>query len=113
MTKIYNSSPFNKVVFGFNYNVIKDFNNNYLVNGNSGIPDFIDDPYLNFDDDPTNNVYYENVDNQLFGNFTSGINDRFSFSFASQYEDKLYLGASLSFQHLNFYQNKRYEILLV
>ena len=108
-TKIYNNSPIKKVAFGFNYNIIKDFNNNYVVNGNSGVADFIDDPYLNFDDDETNNIYYENVENQLFGNFTSGINDRFSFSIASQHEDKLHLGASLSFQHLNFHQNTIYE----
>jgi len=108
-TKIYGNSNLNKIAFGFNYNIIKDFNNNYIVEGNSGVPDFIDDPYLNYDDDESNNIYYENVDNQLFGNFTSGINDRFSFSLAAQYEDVLYLGASMSFQHLNFNQNTIYD----
>lgn len=108
-SKLYSHPGFNKIAFGFNYNIIKDFNNNYIVEGNSGTADFIDDPYLNYDGDDANNIYYENVENQLFGNFTSGINDRFSFSFASQYEDKLYLGASLSFQHLNFQQNTIYE----
>ena len=55
-TKIYNNPPLKKIAFGFNYNIIKDFNNNYIVKGNSGIPDFIDDPYLNYDDDETNNI---------------------------------------------------------
>ncbi len=105
----YNNSGFKKIALGFNYNVIKDFNNNYAVEGNSGIPDFVDDPYLNYDDDETNNVYYTNVDNQFFANYTSGINDRFSFSFASQYQDILYLGASFAFQHLDFYQNTIFD----
>lgn len=105
----YGNSDFKKFSVGFNYNIIKDFNNNYIVRGNSGIPDFIDDPYLNYDGDETNNIYYINVENQLFGNFTSGVNDRFSFSFATEYKDLLYLGASMSFQHLSFYQNTIYE----
>ena len=105
----FNASGFNKFTLGFNYNVIKDFNNNYLVEGNSGIADFNNDPYLNYDDNPFNDIYYENVENQYFQNYMSGINDRFTFNFASQYEDLLYLGASMSFQHLDFYQNTIYE----
>ena len=108
-SKIYGNSDFKKISFGFNYNVIKDFNNNYAVEGNSGIPDFVDDPYLNYDDNDFNNVYYDNVDNQFFGNYTSGVNDRFSFSFASQYKDILYFGASFAFQHINFYQSTVFE----
>lgn len=105
----YNTSGFNKFTLGFNYNVIKDFDNNYIVQGNSGVSDFDSDPYLNYDNNPFNDIYYDNVDNQFFGNFTSGINDRFTFSFASQYEDLLYLGFSMSFQNLDFYQNAIYE----
>jgi len=105
----YNNSDFKKIAIGFNYNIINDFNNNYAVEGNSGVADFVDDPYLNYDGDDTNNVYYENVENQFFVNYTSGINDRFSFSIASQYKDFLYLGASFSFQNLNFYQNTIFE----
>ena len=103
------NSGFKKFSFGFNYSIIKDFNNNYLVNGNSGIPNYVDDPFLNFDDDDSNNVYYTNVDNQYFTNYTSGLNDKFSMSFATQYEEFLYLGMSFNFQHLNFYQNTYYE----
>jgi len=108
-TKIYGNSDFKKMSFGFNYNVIKDFNNNYAVEGNSGVPDFVDDPYLNYDGNDFNNKYYDNVDNQFFINYTSGINDRFAFSFASQYQDILYFGGSLNFQHINFYQNTTFE----
>ena len=107
--KIYGNSKFKKIAFGINYNLIKDFDENYIVEGNSGVADFVDDPYLNYDDDETNNIYYENVDNQFFGNFTDGTLDRLSFSFATQYEDILYVGASLNFQHLSFYQHAKYE----
>ena len=105
------NSDFKKITFGFNYNLIKDYNNNYAVQGNSGIASFIDDPNLNFDDDDTNDVFYRNVDEQFFSNYTSGINDRFSFSLATQYKDLLYLGVSLSFQNIDFFQNAYYEEL--
>ena len=108
-SKIYGDSDFKKLSFGFNYNVIKDFNNNWATQGNSGIPEFVDDPYLNYDDNDFNNVYYDYVDNQFFGNYTSGINDRFAFSFATQYKDFLYFGGSLNFQHVNFYQSTVFE----
>ena len=108
-SKIYGNSDFKKMSFGFNYNVIKDFNNNFAAQGNSGIPEFVDDPYLNYDGNDFNNVYYDFVDNQFFGNYTSGINDRFAFSFATQYKDFLYFGGSLNFQHVNFYQNTVFD----
>lgn len=105
----YDDSGWNKFALGFNYNVIKDFDNNFITEGNSGVADFNTDPYLNYDENPFNDVYYENVDNQFFGSFTSGINDRFTFNFATQYEDLLYLGVSLAFQNIDFYQNTIFE----
>jgi len=101
----YSNSDFKKVTLGFNYNLIKDFNQNYAVRGNSGIAYYVDDPNLNFDDDDTNDIFYTNVDNQFFRNYTSGYNDRFSMTIGTQYKDNLYLGASVAFQNINFYQN--------
>lgn len=103
------NSGFKKFSFGFNYNVIKDFDNNFIINGNSGIATYVDDPFLNFDGNDYNNVYYTNVDNQVFKNYTSGINDKFTMSFATQYEDILYLGMSFGFQHINYFQRTNYE----
>jgi len=103
------NSGFKKFSFGFNYNIIKDYNNNFIVDGNSGTPTFVDDPFLNYDGDESNNIYYTNAENQVFKNYTSGINDKFTMSFATQYEDFLYLGMSFSFQHLNYYQRTNYE----
>ena len=97
-----------KFSVGFNYSVIKDYNNNYLIRGNSGVPEFLEDPFLNYDDDPNNDVFYTNVENQEFANYTSGINDRFTFSFGTLYKERFYLGASMAFHHINFYQNTEY-----
>lgn len=105
----YSNSDFKKFAMGFNYSVVKDFSNSFFINGNSGIPEFVDDPYLNYDDDDTNNIYYTNVDDQFFSNYMSGINDRFAFSFATQYKDLLYLGASINSHHIYFNQNTVYE----
>ncbi|MCK4561938.1 MAG: hemin receptor, partial [Flavobacteriaceae bacterium] len=58
----YGNSDFKKFTLGFNYNLIKDYNKSYVVQGNSGIAYFNEDPNLNFDDDNSNNIYYNNVD---------------------------------------------------
>ena len=105
----FRNSNLKKFAFGFNYNITNDFDNNYLVKGNSGIPTYIDDPFLNYDDDETNNVYYINIDDQYFTNYTSGLNDKFTMSFATQYQDFLYFGMTLNFHHINYYQNTFYE----
>lgn len=107
----YGNSDFKKTTLGFNYNIIKDYNNNYAVQGNSGIAYFNEDPNLNFDNDATNNIYYNNVDEQFFSNYTSGINDKFTFSIATQYKEYLSLGASISFQNIDFFQNAYFEEL--
>lgn len=100
-----------KFAMGFNYSVIKDYSNNYFTEGNSGIPEFEDDPFLNYDDDPDNDVFYSNVEDQAFSNYTSGMNDRFTFSFGTLYKERLYLGASMAFHNINFYQNTVYQEL--
>ncbi|MCF6297298.1 MAG: outer membrane protein transport protein, partial [Flavobacteriaceae bacterium] len=109
--KNYENSDFKKVMFGVNYSVIKDFDNSYTAEGNSGIGEFINDPFLNSDNNDTNDINYINVENQFFGNFTSGVNSQFTFSLASQYGDLLYLGASISFKHLDFNQKTIFDEL--
>jgi long-subunit fatty acid transport protein len=98
-----------KFSVGFNYSVIKDYNNNFVAQGNSGVPEFLEDPFLNYDDDPDNDVFYTEVEDQRFSNYTSGINDRFTFSFGTLYKERFYLGASMAFHHINFYQNTEYQ----
>jgi long-subunit fatty acid transport protein len=105
----YGSSDFKRFSIGFNYSLVKDFDNSFFIRGNSGIPDFVDDPYLNYDDDPSNNVYYTNVDDQRFTNYMAGTHDRFSFSFATQYKDFLYFGAAVNTHHIGFSQRAIFE----
>jgi hypothetical protein len=102
-------SDFTKFTLSFNYSLIKDFDNAFFVNGNSGIPDFVDDPYLNYDGNDNNNIYYVNVDDQYFANYMSGIHDRFTFSFASQYKEFLSFGFALNTHVINFGQTANYE----
>jgi long-subunit fatty acid transport protein len=98
-----------KFAFGFNYSVVNHYNNNFLVQGNSGIPEYPDDPDFNFDDNPFNDINYINVEDQYFYNYTSGINDKFNFSFATQFKEIFYFGGSMAFHHIDFYQNTVYE----
>ncbi|MDZ7613483.1 MAG: outer membrane protein transport protein [Flavobacteriaceae bacterium] len=104
-----NQTGFNKFAFGMNYTQLKNFDNAIFARGNSGVPDFVDDPYLNYDENPFNNVFYDNVDQQEFKSYTNGSNSKFNFSFASQYNDILYLGMNLNFYYLDFYQSANYS----
>jgi outer membrane protein transport protein (OMPP1/FadL/TodX) len=93
-----------KVALGFNYSIVNDFNNSFIMEGNSGTPDFLDDPFLNSDSDNTNDVFYNNVDGQSFINTTGGLNDKFTFSIGAQYNDKLFYGLSVSTYNLDYSQ---------
>jgi len=103
------SSIWSKIALGFNYTLAKDFENNFIVEGNSGISDFNSDPYLNNDNDPDNDIFYNNVDGQFFGNFTAGQNEKFTFSLAAQYNEKLYMGFSVVTHNLEYFQSALFE----
>ena len=98
-----------KVALGFNYSIVNDYNNSFLMEGNSGTPDFLDDPFLNNDTDATNDVFYNNVDGQSFINSTGGLNDKFTFSIGAQYNDKLYYGLSISTYNMDYTQTADLE----
>ena len=103
-------SPYwSKVALGFNYSLSNDFENNYTVKGNSGVADFNKDPFLNNDNDPNNDIFYNSVDGQFFNNSTNGKNEKFTFSLAAQYNEKLYLGFSIVTHSINFSQNALFE----
>ena len=98
-----------KVALGFNYSIVNDYNNSFLMEGNSGTPDFLDDPFLNNDTDATNDVFYNNVEGQSFINSTGGLNDKFTFSIGAQYNDKLYYGLSISTYNMDYTQTADLE----
>jgi len=98
-----------KFAIGFNYALVKDFENNYIVKGNSGLSEFNGDPYLNDDNNPDNDIFYENVDGQFFGNYTNGQNEKFTISFAAQYNENLHIGLSIVTHKLDHYQKALFE----
>lgn len=93
-----------RTAVGFNYSISRDFNNSWTANGNSGFATFITDSDYTDDDDDTNDIFYLNTDGQEYQNYMSGKNDKYTFSIASQYNDNLYLGASITSNELSFYQ---------
>ena len=102
--RVNNNSNWRHVTLGFNYSIINDFSYSFIMEGNSGTPDFLDDPFLNQDNNPSNDVFYNNVDGQSFINTTGGINDKFTFSVAANYNDKIYYGLSLATYNLDYNQ---------
>lgn len=99
------SSNWSKTAVGFNYNTQKDFSSRWVANGNSNYPTFIYDDDYTDDGDDTNDNLYLFTDGQYFDNYTSGQNDKYTFSFSSQYSDKLYIGASFVTNNIRFYQS--------
>jgi outer membrane protein transport protein (OMPP1/FadL/TodX)/uncharacterized protein UPF0164 len=145
------NSSWKKVALAVNYDVVRNFNDEFSISGNSdqgidnyflnfaqGVPfgsillqdgEYIEDAYLDIgsnqgystqqaflgyyggiidpedlNDDTSvynSNTSYSTV-NQDFIRLTSGYNSKFTLNMASQYQDNLYLGASLNF-HTIFY----------
>ncbi len=98
------NSKWTNTALSFNYSIARDFNNNWAANGNSNFPTFIYDNGFTDDGDDTNDNLYLNSDGQNFRNFTNGKNDKFTFSFASLYDENLYVGASVTSHDISFYQ---------
>lgn len=104
-----NNSHWSKVALGFNYSTVKNFDNSYLVEGNSGLSEFNVDPFLNFDNDNTNDIYYDNVDKQIISNSTTGSNTKGSFSLAMQYDKTISYGVSILFHSVDYFQHINFK----
>ena len=89
------NSKWIRTAVGFNYSISRDFNNSWSANGNSNFATFITDANYTDDGDDSNDTFYLNTDGQQFENQTSGKNDKYTFSIASQYSDNLYIGVSV------------------
>ena len=91
------NSNWGKIALGFNYSLANDFENFWIANGNSNYPTWIDDAN---DED----ILYLNSNGQYFENLTDGKNSKYTFTFASEYNENLYLGASISSYDIEHYQ---------
>lgn len=94
-----NFSDWSNMAIGFNYSLSNDFDDFWVAQGNSDYATFIYDE--NMDED---NLYL-NTEGQYFDNYTSGQTNKYTFTFASQYKDKFYLGASFTSHDIRHYQN--------
>jgi hypothetical protein len=93
-------SDWSKFAVGINYRITKDFNNNFLAQGNSGVATFTEYPLdLN---DPA--IIYDIADEQRFNNTFGGELSEVNFGFSSVYDQKLHVGLGLNFYDLNFNQ---------
>ncbi|MFK5958592.1 MAG: outer membrane protein transport protein [Lutibacter sp.] len=97
-----NNSNWSNVALGFNYSIANNFEGFWMASGNSGYAPISD----LYDNDP---VIYVNSDGQYFENFTDGKNNKYSFTIASQYNDNLYVGASINTYDLEHYQSTLIE----
>jgi long-subunit fatty acid transport protein len=91
-----NSSEWSNIALGFNYSIANDFENLWIAEGNSGYA-----PLTDFYDPE---VVYGVAENQYFENFTDGKNRKYSFTFAAQHNDNLYLGASVTTYDVEYFQ---------
>ena len=96
------NSNWSNVALAFNYSIANDFEGLWLASGNSGYAPITD----LYDSDP---IIYGNSDGQYFENYTDGRNNKYSFTIASQYNDNLYVGASINTYDLEYYQSALIE----
>jgi hypothetical protein len=148
------NSPWQKIAFAINYDMVQNFDNdvfitgssdqgidNYFLNFAQGVPfgplliqdgEFIEEAYLDIganlgfreqqaflgyyggiidpvdDTDQNNTAYvsnalYNNVNQEYFRR-TNGYNSKLTFNFSGQYQQNLFLGASLNFHDVLFDQ---------
>ncbi|MER3317816.1 MAG: outer membrane protein transport protein [Allomuricauda sp.] len=144
-----NDGPWKKIALAFNYDMVQNFDNEFIASGNTSIGvdnyflnfaqgeplgplrtqegEFIEDAYLDIganlgysaqqaflgfqagiiepvDDNDQNTSYFSNAQyanvNQRYLQNTSGYNSKFTLNLASQYEDNLYLGATVNFHNV-------------
>jgi len=86
-----------KVAMAFDFSRTNKFNNFWFAEGNSNYPTWVQDPY-------DENEYYLNSDGQYLENSTYGRNNRYTFTVASEYNNKFYVGASFISQWVDFNQ---------
>ena len=97
---INNKSDWKKFALGFNYRITKDFNANFVAEGNSGVATFTEFP-LDSNNPPLN---YNIADGQAFDNSYRGELSEFNIGFSALHQEKLHVGVGLNFYDLNFSQ---------
>ena len=91
------NSVWTKTAIAFNYSSTNEFENFWLAEGNSNYPTYIFDPN-------DEEILYLNSDGQYFENITDGAHRKYSFSFAGELNNKIYVGASLIQHDIDHFQ---------
>lgn len=86
-----------KVAMAFDYSKAANFDNFWFAQGNSNYPTWVNDPN-------NQNKQYLFSDGQYLENATSGRNNKFTFTMAAEYNDKIYVGASFISYAVDFNQ---------
>lgn len=97
------SSDWTKFAIGFNYRITKDFNDNFLAQGNSNVATFTEFPLDN--NNPA--LIYDDAQEQRFDNTNSGELSELNIGFSSVHQNKLHIGLGLNFYDLNFSQQSQ------
>jgi len=92
-----NNNGWQRVAVAFDYSTVNDFENFWYAQGNSNYPTWTEDP--NFE-----NKQYLFSNGQYFENSTNGRTNKYTFTAATQYQDKIFLGASLISYDADYYQ---------
>ena len=92
-------SNWTKFTFGFNYSMLNDFRKNYSTLGNN--KNFV---RYNLHPLDSEDIPYNNPEEQYFENNTNGISEVYTLSIASSYKDLFYIGSSLNFHAIKFSQ---------
>ncbi|WP_339661942.1 outer membrane protein transport protein [uncultured Polaribacter sp.] len=94
------SKDWSKFAIGINYKITKDFSDDFITQGNSGIATFREYPLdLN---EPA--LIYDFADEQRFTNAYTGEISEINLGFSSVHRNKLHVGVSLNFYDLTFSQ---------
>lgn len=99
----YSNNGWNKISFSANYQLTNKFDKSDIYRGNSGYGSFITHP----NDDASN--LYDNAQSQQLYNFYEGEASKLSFTLAGEFNKKLYLGGSLNFHSIDFFQSSKLD----
>lgn len=84
----------NKIAIALNYGILNNFNNSWVASSTSFPASYFD---------------YPNVEFQQYKNITSGKQAELNFSIAAQFNDVLYIGASLNAYNINYIEDSTRE----
>lgn len=96
----YTNSDWRKFAFSFNYHTKKDFRNNFIASGNSGVGTFIEFPL----DNANPKTQYTTANSQEFINTYGGDISEYNFAISGLYKNDLYVGLALNTYSIDFSQ---------